>query len=531
MEFTNNLAGRFRGALARVFGFTLDFNDARMSGDKAIRYAPVWYAINKISGHVSQLPLCIHRRLERGSERDPMHASHALVKSRPNQYQTAAAWKEQGMGHALLWGNWRSAILRQGGRPAELIPLLPDRTDTVMLEGEKWHLTLIERDQELSLYDDFNAHPHKIVGFPDEDVLHVPGFGFNGVKGKSLIEVAAESWDAGLQAEAQVRNQAKRGFSGSLLLQAPPGMFRDPEKAREFLKMFRESHDGSENAGKTGMLREGMTANVVAMSGRDSQWVEQRIFQRQEVAMWFCLEEIIGDDSSVSYNSLAEKHLAYLTNCLNKWLVKIEQECDSKLLSESEKLVDSHYFKFNTAALMRSDNTKTAEYLTALIMARVISPNEAREKLDMNPYDGGDEFFNPAITSEQPDDSEDEADDEDTEAAAMHARQAVASRVKHMVGIERQRVSQACRDKNFVTSVDKFYGRWETSMQRVMQELSVPKSLADDWCTESRELVMEVAGLATPDGLEDSIAELVAEWDARADALVDRITEAQNVGV
>ena len=133
--------------------------------------------------------------------------------------------------------------------------------------------------------------------------------------------------------------------------------------------------------------------------------------------MWFCLEEIIGDDSSVSYNSLAEKHLAYLTNCLNRWLVHIEAACNRALLTERQLTSETHYFKFNTNALMRMDPLKQAEYLTKLIAATVMSPNEAREKLEMNPYDGGDEYKNPAITvsdpQEEPEDIVEDPEPED----------------------------------------------------------------------------------------------------------------------
>jgi HK97 family phage portal protein len=519
MDLLQAFTGRIRSYANLLLGNSSIDNPAHMSAFRAIKYAPVWYAINKIAGHVSQLPLVGHRRLDRGSERAPDLPAYRLLKRSPNRLQTASVWKEQGMSHALLWGNWRSAIVRRGSRPVELIPLLPDRTDTGLIKGEKWHVTMIDRDERLSLYRDMEQHPEKQIWLPDDDVFHVPGFGFDGINGMSLFKVAADSWDAGLSAEGQVRSLAKKGFSGSLILESPSGMFRDEKEAKRFLDFFRSQHDGEENTGKTAMLREGIKANMVAMSGRDSQWIEQRLFQRQEAALWFLLEEIVGDDSSVSYNSLAEKHLAYLTNCLNKWLVKIEQECDNKLLTESQKDRDSHYFKFNTSALMRMDDSKTAEYLSKMVASQIYSPNEAREKLDMNPYEGGDEYVNPAInvkTAVQPEES-----GEDTPAAASRA--AVVSRLRHLIGIEQQRIGQACKAKNFLASVDKFYDKWRESLAAVCEELGGDRDVAVNHCQQSQDALLELTTVTTPVGLSDAVGELTATWADRAEGLADEL--------
>jgi hypothetical protein len=292
--------------------------------------------------------------------------------------------------------------------------------------------------------------------------------------------------------------------------------------------MFREAHDGSENTGKTAMLREGIKANMVTMSGKDSQWIEQRMFQRQEAAMWFCLEEIIGDDSSVSYNSLAEKHLAYLTNCLNRWLVHIEAALDRTLLTERQQDSQSHYFKFNTHAMMRMDPSTQAEYLTKLIASRVMSPNEAREKLDMNPYVGGDTYENPAITvQESAETLQDDADTDQSDATETNAeaRQAIVSRLRHMIGIEQQRITTAAKTKNVIAAIERFYGKWQDSLANVCEELGGTPYHAADHCSRSKEALIEVLAVTSANAVPDAVAELVAAWADRAEYLATLILE------
>jgi len=527
MDFMRLFTGRLGSMLGGLFGLTPDFQASRISQRRAIEYAPVWYAVNKVAGHFSQLPINCHRRLERGSEIDRKHPGYRIVHQSPNSFQTAPEWKMQGAAHLLLWGNWRCAIIRQGSRPVELIPFMADRSASIWVDGVRWHGTTVCKGEPLAKAMGLEEES-QTVWLKDENMFFVHGLSFDGLMGLNPTAVMSNSLDAGLSAEDQVRMLAKKGFSGSLILEAPAGMFRNEEEAKKFLSMFRDAHDGSENTGKTAMLREGIKANMVSMSGRESQWIEQRLFQRQEAAMWFCLEEILGDDSSVSYNSLAEKHLAYLTNCLNRWLVHIEAALDRTLLTEREKDKQSHYFKFNTNALMRMDPPKQAEYLTKLIASRVISPNEAREKLDMNPYEGGDTYENPAISVAEPSQNSDETtpetEENDAETEQIDAkRRAVVSRLRHLIGIEQQRVSNATKNKNFVASIEKFYAKWVESLGQVCEELGGTAAMAAEHCEASQAALIEAMTATDPQSLADAVGELTATWGERAETLADSI--------
>ena len=527
MELFRRFLTRIGSGLGAFFGTSPEFGNEKLTPRRAIEYAPVWYAVNKIAGHFSQLPINCHRRLERGSSIERSHPGHKIVHTRPNDYQTAPEWKMFGAPSLLLYGNWRCVVEREGGRPVALWPMLPDRSGSEWYEGKRYHGTVLCQHEPLAKKVGVTSDS-QTVWFPDEDVFFVHGLSFNGLAGLNAAAVMSNSLDAGLSAEDQVRNLAKKGFSGSLILEAPGGMFRNEEEAKKFLSMFREAHDGAENTGKTAMLREGIKANMVSMSGKDSQWIEQRLFQRQEAAMWFCLEEILGDDSSVSYNSLAEKHLAYLTNCLNRWLVHIEAACNRSLLTERQLTSETHYFKFNTNALMRMDPLKQAEYLTKLIAATVISPNEAREKLDMNPYDGGDEYQNPAITVTAPieedslDVPEDPEPEDDPETEAIQ-RRAVVSRLKPLLAIEQQRVTAAMKTKSPVSAVEKFYAKWQDTLAGVCEDLGGTPYAAAEHCKASQDALIDLMSKTAGKSLADAVGELTASWGERVEELTDNI--------
>jgi HK97 family phage portal protein len=497
-------------------------NDA-MTADRALSYAPVWYAVNKISGHIGRLPLNLHRITGDQNRKITNHLGYRLLRVKPNAYQVPFTFKRQITAHALLWGNGRAYIHRDGLN-SELIPLMPDRTDTVLVEGEKIHFTKVDRDDRLDIWDDIkramaqskrDGIGNSVVAIPDSEVIHIHGLGFDGVKGKSLISLAAQSWGVGIGAETQERKKQRKGYSGGLMLEAPEGAFRKEQDAQEFLKFFRDSHDGEENAGKTGLLRAGIKANVLAMSNQDAQFIEQRMFQRQEAALWFLLEQILGDDSSVSYNSLEQKNLAYLQNCLGSWLTMWEEETESKLLSPSE-IDQGFYFKFNDGALLRTDKQTTAQIVSTLITSRVINPNEAREMFEMNPYEGGEVYENPAVTSGSPG----QTDERDSEDDGQLNTRAAESRVRNLIGVESNRVRNAVKSQNFLDWMDKFYAKWETKLASAIEEIGGSGEVAKAHCEESKRQLLACTD-ATQEEFAGLIEACVATWADRVAVIIE----------
>ena len=485
-----------------------------VNSDNVIGYAPVWYAVNKIAGHVGQLPCSLHRKRGDTVSTQDSHPAHSILKSKPNSYQTPILFKETMIAHALLWGNARAAIVRDGNRIVELLPLPPDKTDTVMVEGQKWHVLDLDLESRLTALGG-TTRGREVSGkyaIPDDEVFHVPGLSFNGIKGISLIQAAKNVFGIGLGAEKATSKDFANGSKPSVVLEAPAGQLRDDKDAKEFIDNFNKYHQGLDNHGKAALLREGVTANTLSMSADDARWVEQRLFQRQETALLFLLESILGDDSSVSYNSLEQKNLAYLSNCLMRWLKKWEEEADLKLLTKGER-TGGYYFKFNFAAILRADHKTTVESLSLAIASRIMNPNEARKKLDLNPYEGGDEYENPAITPGSPGGT----------SVEDANRQAVLAHLTHMIKTESHKVLFAAGKGNYLNWLDKFYSGWESKLGESIESLGGSRDVAKEHCEESKNQLIELAGTVTQDGIAEAVSELVDTWPSRADELADKV--------
>lgn len=537
-----NLVQAIREALAA------NGSDTAVAPESMLRLAPMWYAVNRICSHVGQLPVDLKRAMKpRGAETLSNDPRWKLLRTRPNGYQTPAVFKEQLTAHMLMFGDGRAYVARRGSRVVELIPLNPYRTTTGLVMGEKMHLTVVDEHDRITRYE--TPDNQKRVALHDSEVVHLPNLSIDGVNGQRMFDVARETIRTGLAADKRTSKGMTNGFAGKVMLEAPKGAFRQEDHAKEFLKDFREEHAKADGE-SVGLLINDVKAHVLEMSNHDAQFIEQRAYMRQEAALWFLLETIVGDDDSVSYNSLEQKTLAYLSSTLDRWLVRWEQELDLKLLSESEQA--AMYFKVNTGPLLRSDLPSTISALAEAVQNRIFNPNEARDKLDINPYEGGDVYENPAIspgppgssTSGKPGDqsgkggtSGDRAQSRvfsaaeavqkvylgvgkvvtSDEARAIvnaeadaglaipgpefaaansgesgggFARAAVVSRIQHMLGTEQTRVDAMLKSEAPMQKIEGFYTRWQPTLAAVVAELGGDPSLAEEHCHAAIEVLI-----------------------------------------
>lgn len=518
----NQAINRFSGGLIGwLFGGDEDYDqDQWMTAQRALSYAPVWNCVSRITGAFSVMPLNILREQDDTKTIQTRHSSYDLFRWKTNDYQTPAVFKQMMMCHALLWGNARCYILRDTfGRPMELLPIMPDCADTFLIAGEKWHAVILDPQDRIRLYRGDTVPPEKITWFRDEDVWHIPGLGFDGLKGLSLIKLARQSWGIGLDSEKHVAKQQKKGYAGGLMLEAPTGAFRSQKDAEEFLKAFKANHEGADNAGTIGMLREGIKANVMAMSNEDAQFIEIRRFQREDAALFFVMQSILGDSSGNSYASLEQKNLAYRMECLAPWSTKIEEESDMKLLTDSERR-RGFYHKFNDGALLRTEKSQTMAFISQGIAARVLNPNEGRSMLDMNPYDGGDKYENPNTVAKGSKSDTSESDDKSTEDQSKKDA-ATKSRITHMIDVECKKVVDSAvqaaeKGLNFLEWVDRFYDtNWQPKLMSVFDELGIEDTRAVDWCRESKQRLLSCCDYSTMETLAENVAKCVFSWKIR----------------
>ena len=488
----------------------------QLFGGEAETYAAYFYCVNKIAGDLYRIPLELHKK--RGDDDRPRrlpakdHIGHQLICKHPNKYQRPGAFRETLTAHALSWGNGRAAIVRdEMGRPTELLPLLPDRTVTGMVQGEKWHAVKPNRDERVdSLLEDMRTNPGDVILLPDRDVIHLMGRSPDGVVGLGVLETAARTIQTALNAEKQVQSLAERGFVGQVMLEVPPGTLPDEEDAREFLEQFRKAHSGPDGQ-HIGMLREGIKATMTPLNAREAQWLEQRKFSRQDIALFFGLEHIPGDGEKVSYNTLEQRNLNYLQSALGLWIERWEQELDAKLLTPMEQ--DHFFFAYDTKVLLRMDTEAKARVTTQLVRSEIINPNEARVEFDYPPYTEGEDFRNPAITSTPPG----EVPAGERGAAINQLERIVERRLTSLIDTEAKRIeSSLFKAADQHEWLETFYGKWYQQIETTAEELELdPASLIEQAKQRAAQIGASIAANPSAPTQRASCKEILDDWRKR----------------
>jgi len=171
--------------------------------------------------------------------------------------------------------------------------------------------------------------------------------------------------------------------------------------------------------------------------------------------------------------------------------------------------------------------------MTAFVQARtakIMSANECRDKLDMNPYEGGDEYENPAITpggsSEPEDDKEGSGDSADSsesmDTASKDAKKnslAIDETLRSLIKREASNAINGCKSKNFMTWMERNYSAWEVKLADKLESIGLDRDNASVHCRESKNFLMDVAGRSTPETLEQNVRDEVANWHARYNQL------------
>lgn len=350
----------------------------------AMTYAAVWRAVGLIARDVAKVPLLTYRRTGGGGrERAIEHPAYRLLRRKPNEAMTSFWFWQSVMAHVQLRGNAYVFILRGGaGQPLELLLLSPDQTYPVRENGVLFYFTRKANGE--------------IVKLLARDVIHLRGLGWDGLVGYSVIEFAKNSLGLGLAAQRHASVFFKNSGRVSVVLETAHPL--DEEAKENLRKSWERMYTGIDNAHRTAVLEQGMTAKHLSLSQKDAQWIELRRFEIREVANWFGVPpHKLGDPTKVSYNSLEQENQSYLNEALDGWMVMIEQEVSEKLLTSAQLDRDTHFCEYLRIALLRAD---TAARNAAYEIQRrngIITANEWRARENMNPVDApyGDAFLVP----------------------------------------------------------------------------------------------------------------------------------------
>ena len=346
----------------------------------ALTYSAVWAAVQLISSTISTLPLHLLKKNQRKTSKVLDNPLYRVLHDRFNSSMTAQIGREVMTAHILTWGNCYAEIVRDPlGRVYELWPIGPDRVTPEMTDnGVIYRIRVGSETKTLSR----------------EKILHIPGLGYDGLVGYSVIAMARKSIGLGMAMETFGERYFGAGTHPGVIV-SHPGQLKDPTKLRDSLAA---SYSGLGQSHRLMLLEEGMKLENIGIPPNDSQFIESRGFQIPEIARWFNLPpHKLKDLTRSSFSNIESEQISFVTDSILPWLVRFEQHYNMQLLAQSD-IQRQSYTKHNVDGLMRGDSAARAAYYGAMWGHGFMTINEIREKEDWDPSDQpyADELFIPA---------------------------------------------------------------------------------------------------------------------------------------
>lgn len=354
----------------------------------AMQTTAVYSCVRILSEALASLPLHVYRyRDDGGKERVPKHSLYHILHDEPNSEMTSFVFRETLMSHLLIWGNAYAQIIRDGaGRVVSLYPLLPNKMEVWRdSKGELYYTYTRTTDENP------NFSKYGNVTLSKEDVLHIPGLGFDGLIGYSPIAMARNAVGMTIACEEYGASFFANGAHPGGVLEHP-GVLKDPGKVRE---SWQAAYGGSKNAGKVAVLEEGMKYQQIGIPPEEAQFLETRKFQINEIARLYRVPpHMVGDLEKSSFSNIEQQSLEFVKYTLEPWVVRWEQAMSKALLLPAEK--KTHFIKLNVDGLLRGDyESRMNGYATAR-QNGWMSANDIREMEDLNPIpdaDGGNLYL------------------------------------------------------------------------------------------------------------------------------------------
>jgi HK97 family phage portal protein len=355
LDFMRNGAGSASGAY--------------VTASSALQNMALLRCVTLISESIGMLPLNV---IVRGDAKDYAvdHPLYAVLKTTPNTWQTAYEIKSQMQMQVMLHGNAYARVIRSRGNVLHLIPM-ESKLVTPEL-GADWQMTY--------KYD--RPDGGQII-LPASEVLHLRDLSEDGIKGLSRVKLAREAIGIALQAEKAAARLFKNGVMAGGALSAPNKL---SDAAYTRLQESLESKSGAENAHKWMILEEGLKAEKYVNTASDSQHIENRNHQIEEVARAFGVPRplLMMDDTSWG-SGIEALGVFFVQYALQHWFTVWEQAIERTLLTPAER--KTHYVKFNERALLRGTLKDQAEFFAKALgsggHSPWMTPNEVRDLQDL----------------------------------------------------------------------------------------------------------------------------------------------------
>jgi HK97 family phage portal protein len=361
--------------------------------DTALGLPSFWRCIGLMSTVLSTCDLDAFERIRtpEGPRRKTQIYPNILDDLNPDTTYTLFEWRELAAIHVLCWGD---AFIRKirgfgpdgkkgSGKVVDLVPIHPSRvTPKLDTEGNKIFEVL-----RLDKHGNLVATEPPLI-LTTWEVMHIPGMGYDGIKGLPVIEYMKRLVGSGIAADKLAAKFYRSGtmLSGVIKVKAP---LANQAQADAIRSRWQQKMAGVDHAGETAILDSESEFQPLTIPPESLQFIESRRWQKTEMASWFGIPpHLIGDvEKSTSWGTGIEtQNVGFVEFTLKGWTRRFESRYSRELLPGRQQ-----YCEHNLRHLLRGTQLERFQAYSFAMQGNWILRNEIRAWEGMEPVEGMDE--------------------------------------------------------------------------------------------------------------------------------------------
>lgn len=368
----------------RLLPFEVESSSGQVVNEwSALRQATVLQCITILMNGVSAIPFRLMKEKDKTRSVADGHPLYYLFKEKPNPWQSSVEFWNMIMVHLALQGEIVVWKVKARNQIKFLVPFAPGRFHVTQKYEGGWAVKTYQLTKD----------DGSVVTVPEEEIWHLRWREYGLRAGLPQMALAREVVGVALAGDNQAGSSFKNRSAQTGIIHAKAAMNQQQKEA--FMTDWEKAYGGAENSGKNIFLGADVSFTPTTMSNQESQFIEQRKFQIEEICRCWNVNPmmVFSNDGNSSYNSNEQSMLQHVVHTMAPWYRLIEESAYVNLLSETERRKDGLYFAFNDNALLRSDSAARGALYRTMFSIGAMTPNEIREKEDLPPKEGGDKLL------------------------------------------------------------------------------------------------------------------------------------------
>lgn len=348
----------------------------------ALQVTAVFACVRLLSESIASLPLFLYRKTETGKEKATDLPLYSVLHDVPNPETDSFQFWQAFLANMLVYGRGYAEVVRNNA--GQVVQL--------------WNITTpyvrVQRNSDTQELEYVVTSPGKEQFILRKDqIFRVDWFSMDALNAFKPLELAQNAIGLGEAAEEFASNYFKNGANVGGIIEYPDVMTSDD--LEQYKKDVRREYSGLSNSARLLFLEQGAKFQKVSNTPEESQMLETRKFQVEEVARFYNVPlHMIGDLDHATFSNIEQMSLNYVIYTLRPYLVRIERAIVAQLLTPLDR--QTLFPKFSADALLRGDYLSRMQGYAQARQNGWMSANDIRDLEDMGSIpaeEGGDAYL------------------------------------------------------------------------------------------------------------------------------------------